>query len=79
MIPTQIKGKSAEEIFYTFRNSVQHETYVNALETFLKLAISNALLNADQTYEHIQVGEYRAEQRAIEFLNLLVPIGRGGA
>ena len=85
MIPIYLVGKSAvqiiDEINKRFFKSVGHVSmeaqadYIRNLEYWLCLALGDALCNCDEVKELIQEGEYLAQQRAIAFLNLVLPKG----
>ena len=83
MIPTHLQGKSATEIVTEQRQRFISKSYHNVneriiyriaeLEILLMLAVKDALCNAEEIKELIQDGEYKAQQRAIVFLNTILP------
>lgn len=83
MIPAYLKGKSAaqivDEMNERFWNNVQYcggkvkDDYKPMLNGLLLLAVKDALMNADEVNELVEKGEYQARQRAIVFLNTVLP------
>lgn len=83
MIPKYLDGKSAVEIVDEIRDNFNNietgdlktlrEDYIRNLEYWLVLAVKDALMNCEEVKELIQDGEYQAQQRAIAFLNTVLP------
>jgi len=79
MIPIHLVGKSAvqiaDEITLRFISGLHDngEDYIKYLEMLLLLAIEDALMNCEEVKELIEDGEYQAQQRAIAFLNIVLP------
>lgn len=78
-IPEYLKGKSAAQIVdvmtlkFISGTHDNGEDYIKYLEMLLLLAVKDALMNCDEVKELIQNGEYQAQQRAIAFLNIVLP------
>lgn len=82
MIPEHLQGKKAEQIIDEQRKRFEQQSnilyltvdqYVCYLESFLLIAVKDALCNADKVKELVQEGGYQAQQRAIAFLNMVLP------
>jgi len=81
MIPTYLQGKSAVQIMNEVKvkfidkkyGVINIDDYVKFLQIVLLIAVKDALCNCDEVKELIQDGEYHAQQRAIAFLNLVLP------
>lgn len=82
MIPTYLQGKSAAQIVgeqgHILREKgMTEKDYILHLEMLLLIAVKDALCNCDEIKELIQDGEYLAQQRAIAFLNMVLPYKEG--
>jgi hypothetical protein len=79
MIPDYLKGKSAEQIIgevggrFVDNVGFDEEEYIVYLEGLLLIAVKDALMNAEEVKELVQEGKYQAQQRAIVFLNMVLP------
>jgi len=83
MIPKHLEGMSAAEIVESVSGQLcapdkfvydrDYYKYITRLECLLLLAVKDALMNANEVNELIQQGEYKAQQRAIVFLNIVLP------
>jgi hypothetical protein len=80
-----LEGKTGQEIVdrMTLKFASQYskedvkddldDDYILHLEGLVLLAVEHALLNCEEVKELIQEGEYQAQQRAIAFLNTVLP------
>jgi hypothetical protein len=83
MIPYYLIGKSAAQIIGEVRRNFAYdndknvavidEKYIVYLEGLLLIAVKDALMNAEEVKELVQEGEYQAQQRAMGFLNMVLP------
>lgn len=84
MIPKYLLGMNAAEIMAAQRKKffteseedngdTIHYDYAKHLERMLLLAVGDALVNAEETKELIEEGKYQAQQRAVIFLNKVLP------